>query len=473
MQPQGMDPQILAMMATLTPQQRQMMMLQMQQNPYATNQFGASMAPGYPPMYGGSMYAPTTAPMANAGPGFGPRVANEPVPPPAKKERLRVKIKPEERGIYSSLFDIACPKGGSKIEGKEAAAFLKRSNLPKETLKQIWEIAAQSNQMALTRDEFYIALRLVALAQAGKEVSVQSIVIDLDAPIPRFEAPSTAPPPTQSYYHDTSQSVSSYAPSTTSDDDKYSITEQDITKYLKIYNNVDSEQKGYLDSREMKLVLERTHLPENITNALWTICDEQGSGTFPRPIAIVVMHLAVLAMKKQSLPRSIPPELKKRVTALLGNAPMMAPSTDSAFPGFSPPKMQAPSMDSQPSARMQPSGRTASGVIAGGDELAAVVKKEIENRKAEVAELRDEEAEAKQKIEGLRERNKLLGGQLQKMKDELATLRKTIAAQKSMDGRPGYQQPVAQHPEPRRAPPPTAPVRPPSNYPITTPVIQI
>jgi hypothetical protein len=42
--------------------------------------------------------------------------------------------------------------------------FFKRSMLPVDTLKSIWKIAARTSNDYLTRDEFYVALRLIAYA---------------------------------------------------------------------------------------------------------------------------------------------------------------------------------------------------------------------------------------------------------------------------------------------------------------------
>ena len=43
-------------------------------------------------------------------------------------------------------------------------AFFKRSGLSTDVLKNIWLIAARTSNEYLTRDEFYVALRLIAYA---------------------------------------------------------------------------------------------------------------------------------------------------------------------------------------------------------------------------------------------------------------------------------------------------------------------
>ena len=56
------------------------------------------------------------------------------------------------------------PEGMSKVQGKEAVEFLKKSGIGPEMLRNIWNISAKTNLSFLDRDEFYIALRLIAYA---------------------------------------------------------------------------------------------------------------------------------------------------------------------------------------------------------------------------------------------------------------------------------------------------------------------
>ena len=58
----------------------------------------------------------------------------------------------------------ADPSGNNKVAGKEGVNFFKRSSLPMDTLKQIWLTAAKTSNDYLVRDEFYLALRLIAYA---------------------------------------------------------------------------------------------------------------------------------------------------------------------------------------------------------------------------------------------------------------------------------------------------------------------
>lgn len=54
-------------------------------------------------------------------------------------------------------------------------------------LKSIWTIAARSSPEHLSKDEFYIALRLIAYAQNNIEATEKSIIYDLKVGLPNFE----------------------------------------------------------------------------------------------------------------------------------------------------------------------------------------------------------------------------------------------------------------------------------------------
>jgi len=63
------------------------------------------------------------------------------------------------------MFAIACPGDSNKLAGPQAVMFMKKSGLTIDKLKEIWKIAANTSNEYLTKDEFYVALRLIAYAQ--------------------------------------------------------------------------------------------------------------------------------------------------------------------------------------------------------------------------------------------------------------------------------------------------------------------
>ena len=86
----------------------------------------------------------------------------------------------------------ADPGNTSKVAGPEAVKFFKRSKVDVNILKEIWRIAAQNSSEYLTKDDFYIALRLISYAQNGIAVCENSIRMNIESPLPKFETDGAA-----------------------------------------------------------------------------------------------------------------------------------------------------------------------------------------------------------------------------------------------------------------------------------------
>lgn len=77
---------------------------------------------------------------------------------------MKVQLTDKEKGYYSNLLMQADPSGNNKVGGAEGVSFFRRSGLNKDVLKNIWLLAAKTSNEYLMRDEFYLALRLIAYA---------------------------------------------------------------------------------------------------------------------------------------------------------------------------------------------------------------------------------------------------------------------------------------------------------------------
>ncbi|XP_014833839.1 PREDICTED: epidermal growth factor receptor substrate 15-like 1, partial [Poecilia mexicana] len=86
--------------------------------------------------------------------------------------------------VYENFYRRVDPENTGKVGPTEAALFLKKSGLPDSTLGKIWDLADPEGKGYLDKQGFYVALRLVACAQSGQEVSVSSI--NQTVPPPQF-----------------------------------------------------------------------------------------------------------------------------------------------------------------------------------------------------------------------------------------------------------------------------------------------
>merc|ERR1711871_248006 len=82
---------------------------------------------------------------------------------------------PEEKVYFDQLFAKADANRSGQLSGSIAVGFLMTSGLQKEVLKEIWNIA-DCNQLSLLRpQDFYIAMRLISMAQNGMTVSKEGL----------------------------------------------------------------------------------------------------------------------------------------------------------------------------------------------------------------------------------------------------------------------------------------------------------
>ena len=105
----------------------------------------------------------------------------------SQKKHLYVKLTQEEKGYFSNLFQLVDNDNIGKLKAKDAANFMKKSGLTRDILKNIYLIASQSSKQFLERDEFYVALRLIALAQNNMPYNAQAIILNRPIPpLPNF-----------------------------------------------------------------------------------------------------------------------------------------------------------------------------------------------------------------------------------------------------------------------------------------------
>nr|CAB3471517.1 unnamed protein product [Digitaria exilis] len=104
---------------------------------------------------------------------------------------------------FDSYFRAADLDRDGRISGQEAVAFFKGSGLPQPVLAQIWTYADKNRTGFLGREDFHNSLKLVTVAQSGRELTpdiVKSALFGPAAakiPAPRINV-STAAPQTNS-----------------------------------------------------------------------------------------------------------------------------------------------------------------------------------------------------------------------------------------------------------------------------------
>ncbi|KAH9491537.1 hypothetical protein Btru_030879 [Bulinus truncatus] len=85
------------------------------------------------------------------------------------------KINSREVQYYAELFQACDVEGSGKISGPKASELFIASGLNPEILKQITELCGAKRLGHFGRSQFYIALKLVALAQSGQQVKLDAL----------------------------------------------------------------------------------------------------------------------------------------------------------------------------------------------------------------------------------------------------------------------------------------------------------
>ncbi|XP_052390548.1 epidermal growth factor receptor substrate 15-like 1 isoform X3 [Carassius gibelio] len=216
---------------------------------------------------------------------------------------------------YESFYRQVDPGNTGKVGAAEAAQFLKKSGLSDSTLGQIWELSDPERKGYLDKKGFFSALRLVASAQGGSDVSLNSSSQNISAPIPKFR-----------------DAVSPSLNITTSaSDSSWTIKPEDKAKYDGIFESL-SPIGGLLSGDKVKPVLMNSNLPLDVLGKIWDLSDIDKDGHLDKDEFSVAMHLVYAAREKESVPSTLPTALipplkrKKMASALPGSVPVLPSS---------------------------------------------------------------------------------------------------------------------------------------------------
>uniref|UniRef100_A0A8C7P0X7 Epidermal growth factor receptor pathway substrate 15 like 1 n=1 Tax=Oncorhynchus mykiss TaxID=8022 RepID=A0A8C7P0X7_ONCMY len=211
------------------------------------------------------------------------------------------------------------PGNTGRVGPTEAALFLKKSGLPDVTLGKIWDLADPDGKGFLDKRGFYVALRLVACAQSGQDVSLSSL--NLTIPPPKFKDTSSP----------------SLSTSSVSSEPHWAVRPEEKGKFDGIFESL-APVSGLLSGDKVKPVLTNSKLPLDVLGKVWDLSDIDKDGHLDRDEFAVAMHLVYRALEKEPVPSVLPSSLippNKRKKSLVGSLPGMVPMLPASPP---PPK---------------------------------------------------------------------------------------------------------------------------------------
>ncbi|KAG7229073.1 hypothetical protein INR49_013192 [Caranx melampygus] len=222
---------------------------------------------------------------------------------------------------YETYYRQLDPTNTGKVSAGDAAQFLKKSGLPDSTLGKIWDLADSERKGYLDKRGFFIALRLVASAQGGNDISLNNLNQNLAAP----------------KFRDTNSPLLSVS---TAHDSQWAIRPDEKGKFEGIFESL-CPVKGLLSGDKVRPVLINSKLPLDVLGKIWDLSDVDKDGHLDKDEFTVAMHLVYRAMEKEPVPASlpaslIPPSKRKKTAGGLPGAVAVLPAISGFMGGPAP-----------------------------------------------------------------------------------------------------------------------------------------
>ncbi|KAG0252355.1 hypothetical protein DFQ27_008138 [Actinomortierella ambigua] len=225
-----------------------------------------------------------------------------------RKAGPEITLTPREKQVYGTLWLAADVDGNGFITGADAVPFFAKSGLSPQILGQIWVLADVDNKGVLNQQGFSIAVKLIAHAQTGKTPS--SALINVDAPLPRFEGltgagdtPSATP----------AAPASSSAVSGSADPP---ISAEDKAKYGSMFLSC-GPVGGLLDGEKAREVFLKSKLPVEKLGQIWNLADTKQRGSLDLTDFTIAMYYIQHTMNGsvKMLPATLPLPVLKACSA--------------------------------------------------------------------------------------------------------------------------------------------------------------
>uniref|UniRef100_T2M3V9 Epidermal growth factor receptor substrate 15-like 1 n=1 Tax=Hydra vulgaris TaxID=6087 RepID=T2M3V9_HYDVU len=209
----------------------------------------------------------------------------------------------QNTSVYETYFRQANPSGSGIISAIDAAAFLKKSGLPEVVLHKIWEISDSDNKGCLDKQKFNVALKLVALAQNGKEVSLK--LINTPTPPPNMALQISVDVGIESHESKNLGMLPSVGNVQTSDFASWSIKPKEKAKYDALFESL-KPVNGFLTGEVVKPVLMNSKLPFDTLGKIWDLSDIDHDGSLDQDEFSLAMYLIYRAIEGGDIPLVLP-----------------------------------------------------------------------------------------------------------------------------------------------------------------------
>eukprot|EP00469_Lotharella_globosa_P001646 CAMPEP_0167795250 /NCGR_PEP_ID=MMETSP0111_2-20121227/14325_1 /TAXON_ID=91324 /ORGANISM="Lotharella globosa, Strain CCCM811" /LENGTH=575 /DNA_ID=CAMNT_0007688885 /DNA_START=83 /DNA_END=1807 /DNA_ORIENTATION=- len=247
-----------------------------------------------------------------------------------------------------------------KVDGMTVKKMFSMANPPlhHQLLASIWELSNQSKQPgALTKPDFYRALRYIALAQHGQPVNPQALSLSNSrrvglpklsgfnnqqiiatfsknprgisqmykqkpqqpaAPAPQqtqqpqqtMPRPTTNPQSQQQMPVNVAQGNAQQQPQAV-DPAVFEMKDQDHAAYMKFFTGADLDRDGYVSGKEANHFFKMSKLPSTVLRDIWILADVDKNNKLDKEEFAIAMHLVMKVRNGVPLPRVLPACLAK------------------------------------------------------------------------------------------------------------------------------------------------------------------
>ncbi|CAO1410912.1 unnamed protein product [Diamesa tonsa] len=200
--------------------------------------------------------------------------------------------------IFEAYYKGLDPKNTNVIEAADAARFLKKSGLSDVVLSRIWDLSDPTGKGYFDKPAVFVALKLVAIAQAGEVLNTKYILTELKNPPKVGDLPKIKPP-----------AVPKMTPINNSNTD-WSIKPDEKIKYQQLFISLQPNN-NILPGNKVKGLLMDSKLPIDTLSTIWELADQDKDGSLDEYEFTIAMHLVYKALDKKVIPSSLPKELQK------------------------------------------------------------------------------------------------------------------------------------------------------------------
>ncbi|XP_071516526.1 uncharacterized protein Eps-15 isoform X3 [Panulirus ornatus] len=283
----------------------------------------------------------------------------------------------DHAGLFEAWYKKVDPSGGGTIQAGPAASFLKKSGLNDNVLSRIWDLSDPGGKGYLDKAGLFVALKMVALVQNGKEPNMANINTPTGPPnmvmttYPEVQPGpgSDANPHPQLGFNSTDtqqESTPRSSPQTRKGEPPphpppptkppppqqaapagvWTITPVDRARYDQIFNSLGPEANK-LHGNKVRGVMLNSKLPMETLGKIWDLSDMDKDGSLDRVEFSIAMHLIYKVLENNPMPSSVPQEMlssAQRAGVAQGPVPApLAPPTQVPQPNMSKQQPNKPS----------------------------------------------------------------------------------------------------------------------------------